>query len=79
MRRTEHVGRVHIAYRRINNASTWGPSTLHNMYHICRVADPNPHSGALDKDSIWSMDPDPYSESGSGSRRAKMATKVEKK
>jgi hypothetical protein len=38
---------------------------------IPRVLDPDP-------DSIRPVDPDPYSESGSGSRRAKMTHKVEK-
>ncbi len=33
----------------------------------------------LDPDSIRSVDPDPYSESGSGSRRAKMTHKSRKK
>ncbi len=33
----------------------------------------------LDPDSIRPMDPDPYSESGSGSRRAKMTHKSRKK
>jgi hypothetical protein len=32
----------------------------------------------LDPDSIGSVDPDPYSESGSGSRRAKMTHKSRK-
>jgi hypothetical protein len=32
----------------------------------------------LDPDSIRSVDPDPYSESGSGSRRAKMTHKSRK-
>jgi hypothetical protein len=32
-----------------------------------------------DPDSIGSVDPDPYSESGSGSRRAKMTHKSRKK
>jgi hypothetical protein len=31
-----------------------------------------------DPDSIRSVDPDPYSESGSGSRRAKMTHKIKK-
>jgi hypothetical protein len=35
-------------------------------------------SGALDPDSLRSVDPDPYSEYGSGSRRAKGPTKVKK-
>jgi hypothetical protein len=40
---------------------------------FCRVSDPDP-------DSIRSVDPDqdPYSESGSGSRRAKMTHKSRK-
>jgi hypothetical protein len=33
----------------------------------------------LDPDSIRSVDPDPYSESGSGSRRAKIINKSRKK
>jgi hypothetical protein len=33
----------------------------------------------LDPDSIRSVDPDPYLESGSGSRRAKMTNKSRKK
>jgi hypothetical protein len=38
--------------------------------------DPDPGSGSvLDPSSIGSVDPDPYSESGSGSRRAKMTHK----
>jgi hypothetical protein len=37
---------------------------------MSRVADP---------DSIGSVDPDPYPESGSGSRRAKMTQKSRKK
>jgi hypothetical protein len=40
------------------------------MPPVSRVAAP---------DSIWSVDPDPYSESGSGSRRAKMIHKSKKK
>ena len=37
------------------------------------VVDPDPGSGSvLDPYSIGSVDPDPYSESGSGSRRAKL-------
>ncbi len=43
-----------------------------------RVADPDPGSGSvLDPYSIGSVDPDPYSESGSGSgsRRAKITHK----
>ena len=51
--------------------------------HLCssdmvptRVVDPDPGSGSvLDPYSIGSVDPDPYSESGSGSRRAKMTHK----
>ncbi len=39
---------------------------------LTMVADPYP-------DSIGSVDPDPYSESGSGSRRAKMTNKSRKK
>jgi hypothetical protein len=40
------------------------------------VVDPDPGSGSvLDPYSIGSVDPDPYSESGSGSRRAKMTHK----
>ncbi len=42
--------------------------------------DPDPGSGSvLDPYSIGSVDPDPYSESGSGSRRAKMTHKSRKK
>jgi len=44
------------------------------------IADPDPGSGSvLDPYSIGSVDPDPYSESGSGSRRAKMTHKSRKK
>jgi hypothetical protein len=44
------------------------------------VVDPDPGSGSvLDPYSIGSVDPDPYSESGSGSRRAKMTHKSRKK
>jgi hypothetical protein len=42
--------------------------------------DPDPGSGSvLDPYSIGSVDPDPYSESGSESRRAKMTHKSRKK
>ena len=46
------------------------------------IADPDPGSGSvLDPYSIGSVDPDPYSESGSGSgsRRAKITHKSRKK
>ncbi len=43
---------------------------------VNRVVDPDSGSGSgLDPYSIGSVDPDPYSESGSGSRRAKMTHK----
>ena len=43
---------------------------------MSRVVDPDPGSGSvLDPYSIGSVDPDPYSESGSGFRRAKMTHK----
>ncbi len=40
---------------------------------VIRVADPDPDLiESVDPDSMGSLDPDPDSESGSGSRRAKM-------
>jgi hypothetical protein len=51
------------------------PRTRHFFFFIlctkARVSDPDP-------DSIRSVDPDPYSESGSGSRREKLPSKVAK-
>jgi hypothetical protein len=51
--------------------------TVHLLsFHQCRVVDPDPGSGSvLDPYSVGSVDPDPFSESGSGSRRAKMTHK----
>jgi hypothetical protein len=60
------------------------PPGWYNIYYLtdiltCFTWDQGFGSGSgLDPDSIRSVDPDPYSESGSGSRRAKMTQKVEK-
>jgi hypothetical protein len=69
------------------------PQNVMDPQHCLRLMDPNPDPGGqscgsgsgLDPDSIGSVDPDsirsvdPDSESGSGSRRAKMTHKSRKK
>ncbi len=52
------------------------PSQIINM--IRRISETGLIIKVADPDSIGSVDPDPDSASGSGSRRAKMTPKVEK-
>jgi len=55
---------------------------IHINSYLSSCADPDTllqsFGSGLDPDSIGSLDPDPYSESGSGSRRAKMTHKSRK-
>ncbi len=56
----------------------WGNSIGLKTVDQNRVVDPDPEPDP-DPYLIGSVDPDPYSESGSGSRRAKMTHKSRKK